>query len=180
MDSEVEPTGAEPVALSDIDSIIADATPQERAVRICVKGHLRARYEELERQLREAEQLDDGAELSELAEQVKAAAADVERSMVPFTFRSIGWKWRALYLQYANDQDEIADVGEYARQAVAATASSPKMTVEQAQQLFDVLAQGDIDALFNAAIRVNVGATVDIPKSLRASQILGRKRSVTS
>lgn len=173
----VEPGGT---ALSGIDAIIAAATPQERSVLICIRGDLRHRYEESERRLRDAERRDDGTDLSTLAKEVKAAADEVEQSMVSFTFRSIGWKWRALFLQHADDQDSIVDVAAYAREAVAATASNPKMTVEQAQQLFDVIAQGDIDTLFNTAVLVNVGATVEVPKSQRASVILDRRGSAPS
>lgn len=178
MSTEAEPTnGSAPSALSGIEAIIAAATPQERSTKICVRGHLRAQYEDLERELKDAEAREDGADLSELAERVRAAADEVERSMVPFRFRSIGAAWRALYLKHSDDQDSIVDVQVYAREAVAATASSPKMTPEQAQQLFDVISQGDIDTLFNTAVLANVGNTVDIPKSQRALRILKLKGS---
>lgn len=164
-----------------IDDILAEARPTERAVRICVRGDLRARLDEAEAALKAAvEQADDDRSLTggpevELAREVQAIRAEMDKHTRTFRFRSIGKAWKTLATKYADDAGNLDDA--FFPAAVAASAVSPKMTPEQADRLFDTLAQGDLDALYLAARNANVGGSVDIPKSRLASQILARRDS---
>lgn len=189
MDSKVEsPNGVEPVvdddAPFDIEDVIAEAAPQERSVRICVKGGLRAKFEELSERLKAASEDHDSdeptPEMRVLAAEVETIRGEIRRSMRKFTLRSIGPNWTAIRVKHANAQDVVHDVAAYGAELFAAATVSPTMTVEQARRLVDRLNQGDMNALFATAQLANFETTVEVPKSRLASDILEASRSATS
>lgn len=175
------PNGSAPLS---IDDILAEATPTERSRRICIRGDLRARFDELEERLEAADGDSDGdralsqtpASLA-LAEQLEQVRAEMERHTVQFRFRGIGPAWTRLVQKHMDEQGNLPPA--FFPEAVAACAVSPKMTTEQAQALFDKLSQGAIDALYRTVRDANIGA-VEVPKSLRSSQILAQHRPESS
>lgn len=184
MDTEPSPNGAAQIDPPfSIDDIIAEATPQERSTRICVNGALRARYEDLEKELQAATEGRKGEpseEASILARQVEDARAEIQRYMRKFTFRSIGANWTAIRMKHVNAQDIVPDVAAYVAELFEATAVHPVMTVEKARLFIDRLSHADMNELFETAQRANFESTAEVPKSLLASEILEAGHSSTS
>jgi hypothetical protein len=160
-----------------IEDILAEATPTERSVRICIRGDLRARFDELEAELRAAvdggdgERSVSGAPEHAIVERLQQVRADMEAATRTFRFRSIGKRWRTLATKHEKPDGGMGE--GFFVEAIAESSVSPKMSVEQVGKLFDVLAQGDVDALFLCARSANLG-TPDLPKSRLASEILAR------
>lgn len=189
MDNEISPAPNGAVngdAPFEIEDIIAEAMPQQRSVRICVNGDLRTLYEDLEQQLEDAvdgaadDSLGNDEHWSDLAKQVEAAAADIERHMRRFSFRSIGPNWSMTLARHTNDQGVIDNVTAFFAEVIAASSVQPKIETEQALRLFQKIAQADIDQLYHTARRANFETTAEVPKSLLASQIREAGLSSTS
>jgi hypothetical protein len=166
----------------DIEAIIAEAKPTERSCRVCLDGELRGRFDDLEAQLatvvqagRREESLAAAGEAQRLAQQIEDLRTEMASKSRRFVFKAIGVKWNALVEKYADDQGKLPP--EFFAVAVATCAISPKMTADQAQRLFDQLAQGDIDLLYITARDANKVGSAAIPKSRLASEILARRES---
>lgn len=168
--------------MSDIEAIISSAKRAEKTVRICVRGDLNARIDELEQQLADAQgwkkqTFADASPLRDLAEQIEAARREMHEHEHAFTFRALPPKeWSDLLAEHpARDSDTekgyTFNLESFPAAAVSACAVDPVMTVEQVDRLVEVLNQGQWDDLFTTVWRVNVRAT-DIPFSLAASAVL--------
>lgn len=165
--------------MSNIDEIIASAKRAEKTATLCVRGDLNAKIEELERQLGESkgwkpQSLADASPLRALAEQIEATRDEMREHEHTFLFRALPPKaWSDLLAKHParKDRDEGFNLATFPAAAISACAVDPEMTVEQAEQLSEVLNQGQWDTLFSAAWTANVQA-LDIPFSLAASAIL--------
>lgn len=168
--------------MADIEDIIASAKRAEKTVRICVRGDLNARIDELEQQLEDAQgwkpaTLAETSPVRGLAEQIEALRQEMHEHEHPFTFRALPPKeWSDLLAEHpAREVDTEAgysfNVETFPTAVVSACAINPVMTVDQVQRLIPALNQGQWDDLFTTVWRVNVRAT-DIPFSLAASAAL--------
>lgn len=173
----------------NIEDVIREAELPTRTVRICVKGDLRVRYEDLHAELeaksaevqgRGDESLAGAGDLRGLAEQVKDAAVEMHKHMRKFVFRAISGNWASITKKHQDEQGGIKDSAAWSAELVAAAAVSPPMTAEQARRLFQKLSQGDVDLLFMTARKANFDNSAEVPKSRLASEILEGRRSETS
>lgn len=170
-----------------VDDIISEHQPRTRSVQVCVRGDLRERFDDLDAQLRDMYEsrvgepsLGEAGELRALAEQVEAARAEIREHMRTFVFQSIGPNWQKMVAEHADDQGQIADFAAFVREAVSKCSVRPKIEPDKVQPLFDVLSQGDIDALYSAANRANRETTAEVPKSQLASRIREARNSSES
>lgn len=168
-----------PATELSIDEIIAKARPVERTVELCLRGDLSARFEELERQLREARQDERAADRSlgdstggrEIAEEMERIRNEMRESLVTFRLRAMPPKqWTALRGEHMDTNGRL-DLQAFGPPAVAASLVSPQVTAAQLDALVAVLSGGQWDELVNTAVVVNQG-TVDVPFSQLASLVL--------
>lgn len=167
----------------DIESIIDDAEPAETAITLCIKGKLRAKYDQLEAQLGsltetvtslagDATKQGIAAEMADLVEQMHTW----QRS---FALRAVTPRraWRNLLAKRpvktpGMDDEQYADLYHpWVCGMVAASAAEPAMSAEQVARLADKLSDGDWQKLANAAWMVNDDSQ-DIPFSAAASALL--------
>lgn len=163
------------------DDVLAQVRPKRTTVRVCLRGDLLAQHEQLERELAEARRVDLTENSHDTAPAVARKVADLEQQItdaeIAFTFSAIGQKnWTDLLVRHRPTEEDRADRYEFnprtfPQAAIAASATEPKMTVEQANQLFEVLNFGQWQSLWSACLAVNVEGT-DVPFSAAASAVL--------
>lgn len=174
--------------MSDFKSLLASAKLPERSVQVCLRGDLRARFDDLERQLKEAREarrtrparmgetssdaVEIVAEQDELREEMAAAMVDVTVRALPRA------KWHEFRTKHAPDDD--ADDGDRAlgvkldpfmAEVMPLCIVDPQMDADDWARLNEVLSAGDFDRLFSAVWDVNRSG-VDIPKSRLASLVI--------
>jgi hypothetical protein len=165
----------------NIEEILAQAKPKTVTVRVCLRGDLLAEHDELERQLVEARRLDESelrhAEAPHIAEQVQELERQIDAAAVPFTFTAIGQKaWSDLLAQYPPTDEDRAQRYEFnpkafPQAAIAASASDPQISPEQAHKLYAALNFGQWQQLWSGCLDANVEGT-SVPFSGAASVIL--------
>lgn len=153
-----------------ITDILARKKPNIRSIDICLDSDLAAEIQALEREIDQAKRkrgksLADGTARLEvqLDELYERAAAE----SVTFTFQDIGRKaFDELVMAHPATKDQkerVAELGggileynidTFPPALLAATAIDPEMTVEDAQQIFDVWGSGDAEILFTQALLV--------------------------
>jgi hypothetical protein len=166
---------------TSFDEVLAQVRPKTTTVRVCLRGDLLARHEELEHQLAEAQRLDETenriAQAPQVAREIEALEAELTETETSFTFAAIGFKaWTDLVADHPprdEDREDGYDFNQatFPQVAIAASAVSPKMTVEQVERLFEVLNRGQLQPLIGAALLVNVQGT-SVPFSEAASATL--------
>lgn len=164
-----------------IEQVLAQVRPKTTTVRVCLRGDLLGEHERLERELAEARRLDLTENRHAEAPAVAAKVADVERqidaSQVEFTFTAVGQKaWTDLLVRHRPDEEDREQRYEFnprtfPQAAIALSCSSPAMTPEQAEQLYEALNFGQWQKLWAACMAANVEGT-DVPFSAAASVIL--------
>lgn len=166
--------------MTTFEDLLAQARPVTRTVRLCLRGDLIAAREEAERDLAEARALD--AQLNRVpeapaaAERLTALEAEADEAAVEFKIKALSRKaWLALLDQYPPTEDDEAQGLEYNEgfvpAVIAACASEPAMTTEQAEQLLDVISTRQFMELWGAVMTANLGED-DLPKSLAATATL--------
>lgn len=166
----------------DIDDVIARAKLPEKTLALCLRGDLQAEWEDLERQLK-AEQddpsddsLGGNVKARDLAERMEAIGQEMAESQIVFRFRGLSRKaYSDLCAKHKAGEDDTASVDglnwkTYPTALIAACATDPVMTVEQAEKLSDTVTDVQWDQLFEVALSVNRGQ-VSVPFSLAASAI---------
>ncbi len=164
--------------MPDIKDILAQATPREHTVRICLAGDVAAEVERLEADLAatsswQQQSLAEANPGIEIAERIKDARERMQAAEVPFTFRALGDKaWSDLVAEHpGKTPDEAWDDETLAPALVAACAIDPVMTPKDVDALFETLNLGQRQELINAAWSVNSEGT-SVPFALHASAIL--------
>lgn len=160
---------------SSFADIKASARLPQKTVPICVRGDLQAEYEDLERQLKQAEAAAYRtlAGATEEAATIKELMAGLREQMREnthvFTLQALPKKkWSDLIAQHkprdedrANRQDYNAETFPLA--AVQACCVSPVMSLAEVTELCDqILTQGQWDSLFLAVFLLN-RADVEVP-----------------
>ena len=166
------------------DKIVAEASRPECSVTLCTAGALNARLQDLERQLAEEHQkvstsLADGGRRVELAREVDALVEEMRAHEHTFTFRGLPHKaWSDLTAAHKprDDRNEPVNLETFPLACIAAAlvrVDDDEVTTdtEDVEKLFDVLNEGQIDQLFNAAWEANTGGR-SVPFSGLASAIL--------
>lgn len=164
---------------NSIEDILAEATPRERTVKVCIRGDLAGRMEELQDELAQTSADWEPSDLADvhparaIAEQMKELRDQIRAAERPFTLRYIGDKaYSDLMAAHPAENDREAFNSEtFARALVAASCVEPAMSEEQAIQLFEKINEGEIKKLFDAAWDVHNSSDI-VPFSLAASAFL--------
>lgn len=162
-----------------IEDILKAAKPREKTVMVCIRGDLAGEAERLQDELSRVSEDWEPSDLTDvhpgraIAEQLKAVHAQVREAEEPFTLRYIGDRaYSDLVAAHPPQSDEEAfDSVAFPRALVAASCVQPEMTEEQVTELFEVINEGEIKKLFDAAWDVHNSSDV-IPFSLAASALL--------
>jgi hypothetical protein len=119
------------------------------------------------------------AKATAVAEAIEDVEARMVEHTIPFRLRALGPKdWSDLIAAHPPrpDTDEqtfgerVFNTETYPPALIAACCFDPAMTVDQVRELFEVLNEGQRNALFNGAWRANMG--IDVPFSPAASAML--------
>lgn len=169
----------------NIDEVIASAKLPEKTLAVCLRGDLQSEWEDLERQLRTEEDASDSdgdtlagnAKAAELAERMEKLAATMREHEVVFRFRGLSAKaysdLLAAHRAPEDKRDEAVDGLDwdtYPTALIAASATDPAMTLEQAAKLNEAVSHRQWDDLFATALACNRNQ-VSVPFSLSASAI---------
>lgn len=161
----------------NLDAVLAAARLPEKTVPLCLAGHLQARFEELERQLKAAQDsparklTDVGPQA--IAEQMEALRGEMAESVVVFTLRALpSDEWRVLVAKHPSEDPMLKYNADTLGPAlVRRSVIDPQVSEEQWARLGKVLSDGQWEQLTDAAWALNRRA-VDVPFSLAASQML--------
>lgn len=164
---------------NSIEDILAEATPRERTVKVCIRGDLAGRMEELQDELAQTSTDWEPSDLTDvhpgraIAEQMRELREQIRAAERPFTLRYIGDKAYSdlMAVHPAENDNEAFNSETFPRALVAASCVDPAMNEEQAAQLFEKINEGEIKKLFDAAWDVHNSSDI-IPFSLAASAFL--------
>ncbi|MFJ8154808.1 hypothetical protein [Streptomyces sp. NPDC094468] len=162
-----------------ITDILKQAKPRERTVMVCIRGDLAGEAEGLAEQLTKVNEDWEPSDLTEehparaIAAQLKAARDAAREAEVPFKLRYIGDRAYSdmLAAHPSEKDDELFDSVTFPRALIAASCVDPEMTEEQVIELFEVINEGEIKKLFDAAWEVHNSSDI-VPFSLAASALL--------
>lgn len=170
--------------LSEIDAILDGAKKPETKVPLCLRSDLQVEWEKLEAEL----QVEDRAEpqtlakatskrAKELAEQVRALQAEMEKATVTVTLRAMDRApWKELQSAHPPRKDSAVDwrlgfnPDTYYDALIGASIVDPVLDEERLAKLLDRLTAGQFDNLANAAWNLN-RSDVSVPFSATASRI---------
>lgn len=165
------------------DKIVAESSRPECSVTLCTAGALNARYQQLERELGDEIQkpvssLAEGGRKRELAVEIEKITAEMRAHEHTFTFRGLAHKaWSDLTAAHKprDGRNEQVNLETFPAACIAASlirVDDDEVTTDVAdvETLFDVLNEGQIDQLFNAAWEANTGGR-SVPFSALASAI---------
>lgn len=164
---------------SRIEGILTQAKPRERTVKVCIRGDLAGKVEALSEELSTVSEDWEPSDITDehpgrrIAAALKKAREEARAAEEPFTLRYIGDKaYSDLIAAHPADNDnELFNTETFPRALIAASCIDPIMTHEQVTELFEVINEGEIKKLFDAAWDVHHSADT-IPFSLAASALL--------
>lgn len=165
--------------MASIEDILARAKPRERTVMVCIRGDLLGEADRLHDELASVSSDWEPADLTdvhpgrELAVKLKELREQIKAAEVPFTLRYIGDKAYSdlMAAHPAKDGENHAfDSDAFPRALIAASCVDPVVTSEQVTQLFEVINEGEIKKLFDAAWDVHNSSEM-VPFSLLASAL---------
>ena len=155
--------------------ILNSAKRREKTVRLCLRGDLVAEFEALEARLADLTigvgwgNGDDAT--AEVAERLTAIRAEMLEDTVTFTFRALKRiAWDELNAKHTGENN-LLNVDTFMPELVQACLVAPAMTVDDLDELYDVINDGQRIELGNAAWSVNTEAT-EVPFSERASVVM--------
>ncbi|MGW1134555.1 hypothetical protein [Streptomyces griseoluteus] len=162
-----------------IEAILKRAKPRERTVMVCLRGDLAGQVERLAEELAQVSEdwqpsdLAEAHPAREIADKLKKAREQARASETPFTLRYIGDRAYSdlLAAHPSKDDGQLFDPETFPRALAVASCVDPVMDAEQAKALFEVLNQGEIQKLVNAAWDVHTSSDL-APFSLAASALL--------
>jgi hypothetical protein len=171
--------------ITTLKDLIKQAHRPEKNVPVCLRGDLRASWEELEQQLagmhkQPRRHFDDGghADAAGIIEQMKAIEDEMRDATVSVRLRALERDgYRALVKEHPPREDEPADGTMGVNSDTFYQPLILKCWVEPAEldeagrkELLQLLTQAQYDSLATAAVQVNRG-TVDVPFSRAASRM---------
>lgn len=161
-----------------IDEILAQATPRERTVSVCIRGDLAGKADQLAAELAKVNEEWEPADLTDVhpgrkvAAELKAVREQIKAAEVEFVLRYIGDKaYSDLLAAHPSDNDNELFNADFVKALIAASCVDPVMTEQQVAELFEKLNQGEIKRLFDAAWDVHNSSEI-VPFSLAASALL--------
>jgi hypothetical protein len=169
--------------MASIEEILARAKPRAEVATICLAGDLRVEHTRLVKELEQLQtqavgrKMADGTgEMRAVAERIQSLEADMAKAMQDFRFNGIS----EADLETLRDRfppregkRETWNVVAAGPALVAACATEPAMTEDQAGALRKSLAQGDWDTLVEAAWTATSSRDQTVPFSVRASVLTG-------
>ncbi|MER6531154.1 hypothetical protein [Streptomyces sp. NPDC001508] len=163
----------------NIADILKQAKPRERTVMVCIRGDLAGEAERLSDELAKVSEDWEPADLTEehpgrkIAARLKQVRDQAREAEVPFTLRYIGDRaYSDLLAAHPSDKDEeLFNSDTFPRALIAASSVDPVMSEDQVTELFEVINEGEIKKLFDAAWDVHNSADT-VPFSLAASALL--------
>jgi hypothetical protein len=168
----------------DFADLQGRANRGERTVRVCLDRSLNDEHDQLNAELigeqhRSAHTLADGSRSRDLAERILELEDRMAEARVPIKITSLSNReFRKLIAKHPardkNAEDELRgfNTETFPPAIVAACSVDPKMTPEQADELlFDLLTNGDAEALVDAVLRDSVIASA-VPFSAIASAVI--------
>jgi hypothetical protein len=167
--------------MPDITEILKAASPRQRTVKVCVRGDLAGEVERLTEELAQVSADWEPSSIAEehpgrrIAAELKAAQDAAKEALVPFVLRFIGDRaYNDLLAAHPSDNpNELFDDRTFPKALIVASCVDPKMTIEQATELFETVNNGEQKKLFDAAWEVhNDAAATMAPFSLAASALL--------
>lgn len=162
----------------DLSKLLAQARLPERTVELCTRGDLQAQFEDLERQLAEAER-NPGTKLTDvgprvIAEQIEDLRTEMREATIPLTLRALPRKvWAALLAKHPAPKDSnlAFDIDTLGPELMRVSIVDPEMDEEQWAQLDAVLTDAQFEEITDTAFALNRRA-VDVPFSHAASRTL--------
>lgn len=165
--------------MASIDDILARAKPRERTVMVCIRGDLAGEAERVQEELArvstdwEPGDLADVHPGRDLAARLKELQGQIKESEEPFKLRYVGDKAYSdlMAAHPSKDEGQAFDSETFPRALIAASCVDPVMSEEQVVALFEVINEGEIKKLFDAAWDVHNSSEI-VPFSLLASALL--------
>jgi hypothetical protein len=165
--------------VQDINEILGQIKLPERVYPLCLRADLRAEWEDLNRQLRQAEtdaaSSLAGASNTDLAELIRAVETQMAEHTVQVKLRALRRKqWSDLVAKHPprpNTDDRDTNNETFGVAVLAACAVDPAMNEDQAGQLIDAMTTGQWNDLQTILYNLNMGS-VEVPKSRLASEIM--------
>lgn len=162
-----------------IEDVLAMAKPRQAEARLCLAGDLASKADHLAEQIELAASRPPPSSLAEvdprreLEAELEKVYAAMRPSEVTFRFQALGRVAYSDLLAAHAARPNVADDGAwnndtYPSALIAACCIEPAMTVEQVEQLDEVLNQRQRNVLFNTAWSAQVGET-QVPTSRAAS-----------
>lgn len=160
-----------PREAATLENIIANTSPVERIVRICVAGRLVAEHQRLEAELEAARRADHGrlggsAAVQRLAQQILDVQDQMRQHTYAFRFRALHPKaWSDLIAEHPDpDKKLLVDPVSFPAAAIAACCVEPVGMDDPAklEKLLGKLSHAQTQELFDGAWEVNTTA----PKEL--------------
>ncbi|NYV73181.1 hypothetical protein [Streptomyces sp. UH6] len=167
--------------MANIADILKAAKPRERTVRLCLSGDLAGEAARLQDEIArvtgeswEPMSMADRHPARALAEQLAEINRQIKDSETEFRFRYIGdRKYSDLMAAHpAKDENQAFDSETFPRALISASCVDPVMDEDQAAELFEVITQGQVKELFDAAWDVHTSRSGAVPFSLAASALL--------
>lgn len=158
----------------DFDTINARRKPREATTYIVLDHDLVARVDELERDIRLAERVDQKENRTPQAPKLQAELERLEREIheaaVPFRFRALPRKeYRTLLEDHKDESGQKRwNTETFPPALIAACAVDPELTLEQATTVWDEWDENQTATLFHAAYMVNEGES-KVPFTGRSS-----------
>lgn len=163
-------------AAPDIKAILAAARRRETTVRVCLAGDLAADADRLTAELARLEDtprssLGDASPRAELVAELDTVIELMRANEATFRFRALPVKdFSDLVAAHPSTKDDEAWSSEtFPMALVAAACVSPVMSVEDVQELWDVLTFGSRTELWNAAYEACRSDAIQVPTSRAAS-----------
>lgn len=165
--------------MASIQDILAKAKPRERTVMVCIRGDLAGEADRLQEEIArvssdwEPEDLADVHPGRELAAKLKEVREQIKDAEEQFKLRYIGDRAYSdlMAAHPSKDDSQAFDSETFPRALIAASCVDPVMTEEQVAELFEVINEGEIKKLFDAAWDVHNSSEI-VPFSLLASALL--------
>lgn len=170
--------------MTSIKDRLAAAKLPERSLQVCLRGDLRAEFDALELQLRDARQssgrkrMSERPEAAQIAEKMATLQDEMADAMLDLTVRALPRReWQRLYREHPPEPDRPGDVAvgvaldDFMAVVVPLCVVEPVLDAEDWARLDETLASADYDRIFNAVWEVNRSG-VDVPKSQLASLVM--------
>lgn len=154
--------------MPDLSSLLAEASPREDVVPVCLAGELSGQLQILQQELRELgsdwvpSSMGDVDPRLALAEQMADVREQMRQHTVQFRLRALGWRrFTSLIAAHPapDGSKEPYDGATFLPALLDASIVEPTLSPGQVDELMDLLNAGQVQELFAVALAVNEEAT---------------------